>query len=330
MRTYYVPEYGELAFHYANKGQWFAINDIMVPFPVTDYKGEYRVDGTLDWFRYYNGDLSKEGYPMDVALSDSLVTWETTPLGMSYPLQVRDLKNFKNFSYASEQQMEQRKWEFLANLVKINREIKGVELVEDDANYDSGQVLTIGAGSLTASTVWSSSLANPIYDVSVIKDGNKFLTNMSFNYKTLVYLMRNPIILQAWTGTGPDPDMTMPIGQQLAGLTKVLGLRCSCFMADAVTNSAAAPASQTKSTIWGNYVWFGRVDTESAPGNLQIPTWAHEFRFQPPGENYEGFIANRTVDERAGLHGMMHLDLGYDSQFKVYAKSYGAKIKGVY
>ncbi len=331
MRTFETPIYSELAFHYANKSTFFNIDKIIVPFPVQDYKGKYDVDGDLDWFRYYSGELSKEGYPMSVAQSSSQITWETNPCGLNYPLQIRDLKNFRNFSYTSEAQMEQRKWEFLSNLVKINREIKGVTFIEDDTNYDSGQVYTIGAGDLATSTVWSNqTTSNPVRDVNVVKRQNKWVTDMAFNYLTMCYLVEHPVLLDAATGDGPNPDAQSPIDTQLAWLSRVLGLRCSVFMSEAVTDSTGTIASQAKSDIWGTYVWFGRVDMESGPGNLQIPTWAHEYVFQPQGSGYEGFIANTTIDERAGLHGVMQLDLGYDNMNKVYAKSYGAKIKGVY
>jgi hypothetical protein len=327
--TKILPTVAELAFHYANKDMWFAMDKIFVPFPVDDPEGQYSVDGALDWYKFYEGKLSKAGYPEEVKMGNAYLPWKTRPIGLSYKLEIRKLNSYRSYSYVSKAQMEQRKWEYLANAIKINREVLGKRVIETDANYEASQIYTIGAGSM--GSVWSGNLGTPIDDVAVIKLGNRWLTDMAFNYKTLVYLMKQPSILDAIAGDGPHPDKQSPVETQLGWLSSVFGLRCHVFMAEAVQNNIDDPTTQSKTDIWGNYVWFGRVDTESTAGNLEIPTWAHEFKLtDPEGMDRGGFTAVRTVDERAGSRGWMNLDLKYDNQLKVYAKPYGARLDGVY
>jgi hypothetical protein len=144
--------------------------------------------------------------------------------------------------------------------------------------------------------------------------------------------MEHPIILDAATGDGPHPDMLSPMDVQLSWLSKIFGLRCHCFMAECVANSAAPVATQASTgatDIWGTYVWFGVVDSETSE-NLKIPSWGIEYRYQPEGVGFEGYIANETVDDRAGLHGFVDIDLGYDNQLQTHASLYGARLDGVY
>ncbi len=327
--TKILPTIAELAFHYANKDMWFGMDKIFVPFPVTDPEGQYSVDGALDWFKFYEGKMSGAGYPEEVKMGNSFVSWKTRPIGLSYSLDIRKLNSYKAYGYQSKAQMEQRKWQYLANAIKINREVLGKRVIETDGNYDSGQVYAIGAGGM--GSVWSGNAGTPINDVSLIKLGNRWLTDMAFNYSTLIYLMKQPSILDAAVGDGPHPDMQSPVETQLAWLSKVFGLRCHVFMAEAVQNNIDDPSTQSKTDIWGNYVWFGRVDSESTAGNLEIGTWAHEFKLtDPDGMDSGGFTAVRSTDDRAGSRGWMQLDLKYDNQLKTYAKSYGARLDGVY
>jgi hypothetical protein len=331
METYEVRVYSELAFRYKDPSAWFHIGDIFVPNKMPSYKGKYFVDGALDWYRRHSGELSKEGYPQEIAGTTAEVSWETTPRGLSFPLQIRDLKDYISFGYQSEAQMQQRKVEYLTHHVKLNRECAGITFIETDANYDADQIYTIGVTGGISTAGWNNkTTSNPISDVMVIKRANKRINTMAMNYTVLTYLMEHPDILDAATVNGAARDASLKPEVQVAFLENVFGLKVLVFMADAVSNSTLAVASQTKTSIWGNYVWFGYVDGQAVEGNPDRLTWGKEYIYAPEGEGVEGFIYKETIDQRAGIHGKIHMDLGYDNQFATYAKSYGAKLKSVY
>lgn len=331
METYEVRVYSELAFRYKDPLAWFHIGDIFVPNKMPSYKGKYLVDGALDWFRKHNGELSKEGYPQEISGTNSEVTWETVPRGLSYPLQIRDLKDYTSHGYQSEAQFQQRKVEYLTHHVKLNRECAGVTFLATDANYDADQIYTVASTAGISAAVWSNKTSsNPISDVMLIKRNNKHLNAMAMNYTTMTYLMEHPDILDAATVNGSARDASLnPVVQQ-SYLENVFGMKILIFMADAVANATLPVVSQTKTPIWGNYVWFGYVDGQAVEGNPDRLTWGKEYIYAPDGEGVEGFIYKETIDQRAGIHGKIHMDLGYDNQFATYAKSYGALLKGVY
>lgn len=330
-RTYSVQEAVELALAYRDPEEWFVADKIFVRQPRDTKKGEYRIDAEMMWYQRYDFQLGKEGYPLDVDVSDSTIEWNCEPRGRSYPIPFDKLRDFKSRGFSSSEQYRQAAWEYLIHMAMINKEIAAIAAVADTSNnYDSTNVHTIAAGDFAGSSAWSSAtLGKPITDVNFLVHENPFANTMVISALTMKDLMNNAQILDFGGVTASDRNqMNARVTQEY--LSMCFGLNVIVSRAKAVTAATAdlPLASQAKGALWGDYVWVGLVDATAQGPRVQRPTWGHEYVFTPVVEN-QGWIMNETIDERAGLVGKLQLDVGYFNQYKAYGKLYGQILQGV-
>jgi len=329
--TYRVPDAVDMALAYYDPDEWFVADQIFVRQPKPSKKGSYYVDASTMWYQRYDFRLGKDGYPLNVDVSDSEVTWDCQVRGRSYPIDVSDLEDYKSHGFNSAEEYRQHGWEYIIHMAMINKEIAAVTAIADTTNnYDAANVHTIGAGDFAGSSAWSDATnGTPITDVNFLKYENPFATHIAFSWLTMKDLMNNSQILDFGSVTAADRDqMSARVTQQY--LSMCFGLEVIVSRAQAVTAATAdlPVASQTKGALWGDYVWVGLVNPQATGSRVQRPTWGHEYVFAPVTDP-SGWIMKETYDELKGMTGELKLSAGYFNQYKPYAKSYGQLLSGV-
>ncbi len=339
--TYFVQDSVKLALNYKDPQEWFSINEIFDIMPVQTQKGEYRVDDELAWYQRLDFHMGPDGYPKSVDYGDSYVTWATEPLGRSYEINIPDLRDYSSRGYQSAEQMKQGKWQYLIHMAYINKELAGIAEITTDANYDSNNLHTQGAGDFAAAVAttgraglaWSNQSSTPINDVAFLKKENKRATTIAMSYVTFNDLMMHPQILDYGSITASDRDNMSPAVSKRY-LEACFKLRVVIFMAEAVTSATAdlPLASQAKGEVWGDYIWVGAVNKTSPElpngERLRVPNWGLQWVYAPVSDN-QGWIMNETIDKRAALTGKVYLDCGYYGDFDKYAYLYGQRLDGV-
>lgn len=336
-RTYEVQEYAQLALAYKDPDEWFIADEIFIPQYMPSRKGKYRLDDLLSWFQLWDFHLGPDGYTTAVDVGDSFIEWATDPRGKHYPLPYDKLKDYASQGFSSSEQMKQVAWEYLIHAALINKEAAMITAIEDTTNnYDAANVHTQGSGDFAAAVAttgraglaWSNPNSTPLNDIFFLKKENKRANTMVISWTTLSDLMLHPQILDHGGVAAPtrgemDPAVSIPY------LEACFKLRVLVSKAEAVTAATAdlPAASQSKSEMWGDYVWVGNINKRSQGPRMAQPTWGHQYIFAPLVDA-RGWIMKESIDDEK-LITLVKLICGYYNQFKPWAKSYGQILQGI-
>ena len=326
METYFRPDLAQLAFAYKDPMSWYISPEIAVPTPVPYEKGQFRVKNFSTYYLHADTRMGRSGYPGSLDETDSFLNYDCEPLGLNTFLKGAELANPQQYGYQSEADMIQRKTEWLAHLMKLDRESRCKTFTDDDTNYNASNILT-----LTGTDQWSDlTNSDPLSDIMDAKALCKHINTMIISDTTARYLQQHPKLIAAGFPTAPDrssinPWISTQFMQAYFNIERVI-----IGMSQKLTNSQIPAATSTaRSDIWDDRAILFHYNPAAAT-NPDVPTWARMFYMSVNGTDQEGWVVNEEYDRRAGLLGGLNIDVGYYVDFAVYAEELAVCIDGTY
>jgi len=319
-------DYTDLMFGYKDPMTWFIRDKIFVQHPLPYTFGQFRRDLEETWFKVPDTTVPPTGIPNTISFGDESVNVAMRWLAQKVEYDRVDLRQFMLKGYMSEQDMIQGGIRKMGRGLKISEEIAAAVVVANTANYNAAQVKTMAASGDPVDVYWDDyNNSDPIATIMEMREENRYINTMAFNYPTLLVLQQHPKILGSSVVSAQDRRSADP-WVYVETLKRVFGVEnIHVGMAQGLTNSSK-PSATVKEDVWGNNVWLGYVNP-TAGRDPETPTWAKEYFYSVAGvEEYGGFFVTEYEDREVGPFGTLYERAWKCKQDYVYAKNMGSLI----
>lgn len=307
--------------NYHNPAVTLIADDVMPRVNVGGELYKYDVYNTAEMFTVPDTTVSRRGAPNQVEFGATQKTGKVVDRGLDAPVPVRDIEAAAAQRRAGNTSFdpEARAVEGVTNLVRLDREVRVAEIVQNADNYDADKVEALAGGDQWSDKDNSDPLAaiTDACDKTFIARPNIGVTTR----RVATFLRRHPVIVESVLGTGAKRGKV-----RLQDLAELFELD-EILVGDSYVNTARPGRDAAYARTWGNsFALLHRNRAAQAKDGL--PTWGFTAEWHIKGNG--AMVAGRIPDPNGGgLLGSITMRAGEFVEEHVQAKSSGFLFQNV-